>query len=352
MESVLIANRGEIAVRIIRAAAERGLRTIAVYSELDRDAVHVELADEAWNIGPAPAADSYLNITRIIEVAQESGADAIHPGYGFLAENADFAQAVLDAGVTWIGPPPAAIATMGDKIASRRAAIEAGVEGVPGSIDPVTAAAEVRRIGDDIGYPIAIKAAHGGGGKGLKIVHDPDEIEDAFESARRESDAWFASPDVYVERYLEKTRHIEAQVLFDNDGNGVFLGERDCSAQRRHQKLIEETPAVGVTDAQRSILGEKALAIASAAGYQNAGTVEFLLSENGEFYFLEMNTRLQVEHTITEVVTGIDIVHAQFVVAEGGPLPVTETPPTRGHAIEMRINAEDPARGFAPTPGD
>ncbi|NNF70349.1 MAG: acetyl-CoA carboxylase biotin carboxylase subunit, partial [Acidimicrobiia bacterium] len=352
MESVLIANRGEIAVRIIRAVAERGMRTIAVYSELDRDAVHVDLADEAWNIGPAPAAESYLNIDRIIEVAAESGADAVHPGYGFLAENADFAQAVIDADLIWIGPPPHAIATMGDKIASRRAATEAGVEGVPGSIDPVTAVSEVRRIGDEVGYPLAIKAAHGGGGKGLKIVHDPADVDDAYESARRESEAWFASPEVYVEKYLQNTRHIEAQVLFDTQGNGVFLGERDCSAQRRHQKLIEETPAVGLTADQRITLGEKALAIGAAAGYQNAGTVEFLLDESGDFYFLEMNTRLQVEHTITEIVTGIDLVHAQLSVATGQPLPITKTPEPRGHAIEMRINAEDPGRDFAPSPGD
>ncbi len=350
MDSVLIANRGEIAVRVIRAAHELGLRTIAVYSELDRDAMHVELAAEAWNIGPAPAAESYLNIPRIIQVATEAGAHAVHPGYGFLAENDEFAQAVIDAGLIWIGPPPEAIATMGDKIASRKAAEKAGVAGVPGTLDPLASAEEIQRVAADYGYPIAIKAAHGGGGKGLKVVHSADEVERALESARREADAYFGDPEVYVEKYLDRPRHIEAQIIFDKHGNGVFLGERDCSVQRRHQKLIEEAPAPGFTKEMRERLGAAALAVAEGTGYENAGTVEFLMDRDGEFYFLEMNTRLQVEHTVTEMVTGIDLVRTQFRVADGEPLDIS-TPQPYGHAIELRINAEDPSRNFLPTPG-
>ncbi len=351
MDSVLIANRGEIAVRVIRAAKELGLRTIAVYSELDRDALHVGLADEAWNIGPAPAAESYLNIARLLEVASESGADAIHPGYGFLSENASFARGVMDDGFIWVGPPPDAIATMGDKIASRRAAQEAGVSGVPGNLDPIDDAAEVKRLGEEYGYPIAVKAAHGGGGKGLRVVRSPDEVDAAFESARREADAYFANPEVYVERYLDRPRHVEAQIMFDQHGTGVFFGERDCSVQRRHQKLIEESPSSVLDAAHRTALGEAALAVAEAAGYVNAGTVEFLVDTEGEFYFLEMNTRIQVEHAVTEMVTGIDLVQEQLRVAAGEPLSVTSTPASRGHAIEFRINAEDPSRGFLPSPG-
>jgi acetyl-CoA/propionyl-CoA carboxylase biotin carboxyl carrier protein len=350
VKSVLIANRGEIAVRVIRAAGDLGLRTIAVYSELDRDTVHVDLADEAWNIGAAPAADSYLNADHILEVAKEASTDAIHPGYGFLAENASFATAVEDAGFIWVGPPPKAIATMGDKIASRAAAVEAGVAPVPGTIDPLTSADEVETFGAEHGYPIAIKAAHGGGGKGLKVVRSADGVGAAFESARREADAWFGSPQVYVERYLDQARHIEAQVMFDSHGNGLFLGERDCSLQRRHQKLVEETPAVGFTAEQRAGLGEAALAVSRAAGYVNAGTVEFLVDADGSFYFLEMNTRIQVEHTVTEEVTGIDLVAEQLRVAAGEKLSVDSVEP-RGHAMEFRINAEDPALGFLPTPG-
>jgi acetyl-CoA/propionyl-CoA carboxylase biotin carboxyl carrier protein len=351
VDSVLIANRGEIAVRIIRAARELGLRSIAVYSELDRDSVHVQMADEAWNIGPAPAAESYLNVERIIEVALQAKASAVHPGYGFLAENGGFADAVVESGLIWVGPPAAAIAMMGDKIASRRAAADAGVASVPGTLDPITDAAEVEAFASEHGYPIAIKASHGGGGKGLKVVYAADGVVAAFESAQREAEAWFAHPAVYVERYLEKPRHIEAQVLFDHHGNGVFLGERDCSVQRRHQKLIEETPAVGFSDAQRKSLGEAAIAVGAAAGYQNAGTVEFLLDQSGDFYFLEMNTRIQVEHTITEMVTGIDLVQEQLQVAAGKKLSFDASPPTRGHAIEFRINAEDAGRNFMPTPG-
>ncbi|MCH8128455.1 MAG: acetyl-CoA carboxylase biotin carboxylase subunit [Acidobacteria bacterium] len=350
VESVLIANRGEIAVRVIRAAHDLGLRAIAVYSELDRDAVHVDLADEAWNVGPGPSAESYLNIPKILEVAAASNADAIHPGYGFLAENAGFATAVINAGLIWVGPPPEAIATMGDKIASRAAAEAAGVPTVPGTMEPLTEVDQVAAFAEDHGFPIAIKAAHGGGGKGLKVVRSPDELDAAFESAKREADAWFANPEVYVERYLDNARHIEAQIIFDKHGNGQFLGERDCSMQRRHQKLIEETPAPFFTSKQRSRLGKAALAVARAAAYENAGTVEFLMDETGNLYFLEMNTRIQVEHTITEEATGIDLVAEQLRVAAGEELSFDDVD-ARGHVMEFRINAEDPARGFLPTPG-
>ena len=350
MESILIANRGEIAVRIIRAARDLDLRTIAIYSELDRDAVHTGLADEAWNVGPAPAAESYLNVERILEIARESGADAIHPGYGFLAENAEFARTVMDAGFVWVGPPPDAIAMMGDKIESRIAAERAEVRGVPGTLEPLTSADQVEVFAAEHGFPVAIKAAAGGGGRGLKVVHTVDGLQEAFESAGREAEAWFGNPAVYVERYLDNARHIEAQVIFDNHGNGVFLGERDCSMQRRHQKLIEECPAPNLSADDRATLGELALALGHAAGYRSAGTVEFLFSD-GQFYFLEMNTRIQVEHTITEEVFGIDLVTEQIKVAMGEPLSVTVTPEPVGHAIEFRINAEDPSRGFVPNPG-
>ena len=350
MRSLLIANRGEIAVRIIRSAQEMGLRTIAVYSELDRDALHVDLADEAWNIGPAPAASSYLNMERIIEVAREAKADAVHPGYGFLAENAAFAQQVIDAGIIWVGPPPAAIATMGDKIASRKAAAAAKVESVPGTLEPLGSVDDARVAAEEFGYPVAIKAAHGGGGKGLRVVHAENELESAFDGARREADAYFGNPEVYVEKYLEFPRHVEAQILCDDHGHALFLGERDCSVQRRHQKLIEETPSPGLDEKTRGRLGKAAVAVAKACGYRNAGTVEFLLDRSGNFYFLEMNTRLQVEHTVTEMVTGIDIVQEQLKVAQGLPLSIDRVKPV-GHAIEFRINAEDPARDFLPNPG-
>ena len=350
VKSVLIANRGEIAVRVIRAAHDLGLHTIAIYSELDRNALHVNLADEAWNVGPAPSAESYLNIPRIIEVAKESHADAVHPGYGFLAENAIFARAVTDAGLIWVGPSPDAIITMGDKIASRVAADRAGVPSVPGTIEPLTSVDEVREFAEAHGFPVAIKAAHGGGGKGLKVVYEPGDLNAAFESARREAEAWFSNPEVYVERYLDTPRHIEAQIIFDQHGNGMFLGERDCSLQRRHQKLVEETPAPGFTDAQRTQLGDAALAVARATGYVNAGTVEFLMDTDGDLFFLEMNTRIQVEHTITEENTGIDLVAEQLRVAAGKHLSF-DSVDRRGHVIEFRINAENPSAGFLPTPG-
>jgi acetyl-CoA/propionyl-CoA carboxylase biotin carboxyl carrier protein len=351
MNSLLIANRGEIAVRVIRTAREMGLRTIAIYSELDRDALHVELADEAWNVGPAPAADSYLNSHRILQVAKASRADAIHPGYGFLSENAGFARAVIEAGLTWVGPTPEAIEAMGDKITSRRNATAAGVAMVPGTTEPLQSVNEVSALADEYGYPIAIKAAHGGGGKGLRVVLGPDDVGEAFEGARREADTYFGSPEVYVEKYLVRPRHIEAQILFDSHGHGVFLGERDCSVQRRHQKLIEETPSPGFSSDQRQALEEAALAAARACGYVNAGTVEFLFDpDEGRLYFLEMNTRLQVEHTITEAVTGLDLVAWQLRIAAGEPLTFDHVD-AKGHAIEFRINAEDPLRGFLPSPG-
>lgn len=347
---LLIANRGEIAVRVIRTARDMGIATIAVYSELDRDALHVQLADEAWNIGPAPAAESYLNQRRILEVAREAQADAIHPGYGFLAENAKFAAAVEQAGITWVGPPAAAIELMGDKITSRRSAEKAGVPTVPGVTDPVSEVETVADLAAEFGYPIAIKAAHGGGGKGLRVVTTAAELQEAFEGARREAEAYFGNPEVYVEKYLEQPRHIEAQILFDSHGRGVFLGERDCSVQRRHQKLIEETPAPGFTPEQRSALAEAAIAAGEACGYVNAGTVEFLMDRSGDLYFLEMNTRLQVEHTVTEMVTGLDLVEWQLRIAAGEALEIGEIEPN-GHAIEFRINAENPYQNFAPTPG-
>ena len=351
MKSLLIANRGEIAVRVIRTAQEMGLRTIAVYSELDRDALHVEIADEAWNIGPPPAAESYLNSARILQVARAAKAEAIHPGYGFLSENAKFAREVMAAGLIWVGPPPDAIQAMGDKITSRRNAQAAGVPTVPGTTEPVTNVAEVAALAKEYGFPVAIKAAHGGGGKGLRVVDSEDDIDAAFEGARREADAYFGSPEVYIEKYLPRPRHIEAQILFDSHGNGVFLGERDCSVQRRHQKLIEETPSPGLSAPNRKALGKAALAAAEKCGYVNAGTVEFLFDpDDGRFYFLEMNTRLQVEHTVTEMVTGLDLVEWQLRIADGEKLAF-DSVKTNGHAIEFRINAEDPLRGFLPSPG-
>ncbi|MEX2423627.1 MAG: acetyl-CoA carboxylase biotin carboxylase subunit [Acidimicrobiia bacterium] len=350
IDAVLVANRGEIAVRVIRTAKELGLRTIAVYSELDRDALHVHLADEAWNIGPAPAAESYLNMDRVLSVATEAKATAIHPGYGFLSENAGFAEAVMAAGIAWVGPPPQAIRVMGDKISSRKAAIAAGAPTVPGTTEASESADEVKNIAEQYGYPVAIKAAHGGGGKGLRVVRSADEIDSAFDGARREADAYFGNPAVYVEKYIEKPRHVEAQILVDDHGNELFLGERDCSVQRRHQKLVEESPSDAMNDSQREALGEAALSIARICDYRNAGTVEFLLDREGDFYFLEMNTRLQVEHCVTEMVTGIDLVAEQLLIADGQPVSI-QSVNRKGHAIEMRINAEDPFRDFMPAPG-
>jgi acetyl-CoA/propionyl-CoA carboxylase biotin carboxyl carrier protein len=349
---VLIANRGEIAVRIVRACEELGVATVAVYSELDRDAIHVQRADEAYLIGPGPAAESYLVVEKILEVAKQSGAEAIHPGYGFLAENAAFAAACEKAGITFIGPPAKAIEAMGSKTAARELMQKAGVPIVPGTTEPVADVAAARKvIKDTIGYPVAVKAAGGGGGKGFRVALSDDELESAFEGASREGEKFFSDPTVYLERYLPDPRHVEVQVLADTHGNTIHLGERDCSVQRRHQKLIEESPAPAVDEELRAKIGKIATDAASAVGYVGAGTIEGLL-QDGEYYFLEMNTRVQVEHCVTEMTTGIDIVKEGMRAAAGEPLSISqEDVVLRGHAIECRINAEDASKNFAPAPG-
>src|SRR5512133_2393857 len=349
---VLVANRGEIAVRVFRTLRELGIGTVAVYSEVDRGSLHVQVADEAYLVGPGPAAQSYLDQERLLEVAQRAGVEAVHPGYGVLAENAGFARAVARAGLVWIGPPAEAIDVMGSKTAARERMAAAGVPVVPGTTEPVTSAEEVLRLGDELGWPLAIKAAAGGGGKGLKVVQGPDEAERAFESAQREGQAYFSDPSVYVERYLEDPRHVEVQVLADRHGSVIHLGERDCTIQRRHQKLVEETPSPAVDEELRARIGAIAVDAARAVGYRSAGTIEGLLSSEGEYFFLEMNTRLQVEHTVTELVTGLDLVREQVLIAAGEPLSLSqEEVRLDGHAIECRINAEDPSTGFLPTPG-
>jgi len=351
VRKVLIANRGEIAVRVIRACRDAGLASVAVYAESDRDAPPARLADEAYALGGETAAETYLRIDKLLEVAARSGADAVHPGYGFLSENADFAQAVLDAGLTWIGPTPAAIRDLGDKVTARHIAQRAGAPLVPGTAEPVADAAEIVAFAEQHGLPVAIKAAFGGGGRGLKVARTIAEIPALFESATREAVAAFGRGECFVERYLDRPRHVEAQVLADTHGNVIVVGTRDCSLQRRHQKLVEEAPAPFLTDQQRAQIHESAKAICREAGYHGAGTVEYLVGQDGTISFLEVNTRLQVEHPVSEETAGIDLVREQFRIAAGEALRWTADPEPRGHSIEFRINGEDAGRGFLPAPG-
>ena len=352
LSKVLVANRGEIAVRVIRACRELGIESVAIYSDLDTNALHVRLADEAWRLGGQSATESYLDVDKVLEIVEKCNADGVHPGYGFLSENADFARAVTQKGVAFIGPPPEAIEIMGDKLSAREAAEKVNVSGVPGTSDLITDPIEVTKFASEHGWPVAVKAAYGGGGRGMKVVQTEDEVESAVESARRESMASFGRDELYLERYLTAPRHVEVQVLADSQGNVVYLGDRDCSAQRRHQKLVEEAPAPEIPEDIRKAMGEAAVAVAKGCNYTNAGTVEFLF-QDGEFFYLEMNTRLQLEHPVTEMVTGIDLVEQQLRVASGEPLSFSQDDIiTSGHAIEFRINAEDPAGGkFLPAPG-
>ena len=351
MQKVLIANRGEIAVRVVRACKDAGYASVAIYAEPDRDALHVKLADEAYALGGNTPGDSYLVIDKVIEAARKSGADAVHPGYGFLSENADFAQAVLDAGLTWIGPSPQSIRDLGDKVTARHIALAAGAPLVPGTKDPVADADEVVAFAKEHGLPVAIKAAFGGGGRGLKIARTIEEIPELYDSAVREAVTAFGRGECFVERYLDRSRHVEAQVLADQHGNVIVVGTRDCSLQRRNQKLVEEAPAPFLTDEQRARIHESAKAICREAKYWGAGTVEYLVGSDGVISFLEVNTRLQVEHPVTEETSGLDLVREQFRIAEGQTLRFTEDPTPRGHAFEFRINGEDPGRNFLPAPG-
>ena len=350
-QKVLIANRGEIAIRVARTLREMGITSVAVYSEIDRDAPHVRAADEAYLIGPAVPAESYLNIQKIVDTAKEAGAEGIHPGYGFLAENADMARACAEYGITWIGPPPEAIEAMGSKTRAREIMEQAGVPIVPGSTEVAKDLDEARRQAEEAGYPVACKAAGGGGGKGFRVAMTPDDLQEAFEGSAREGEKFFSDDRVYIERYLEDPRHVEVQVLADSHGNVIHLGERDCSIQRRHQKVIEEAPGPHVDAEMRERIGKIATDAAAAVGYRGAGTIEGLL-QDGEYYFLEMNTRVQVEHCVTEMTTGIDIVKEGMRAAAGEPLSISQDDVVlRGHAIECRINAEDASRNFAPAPG-
>ncbi|HVF06534.1 MAG TPA: biotin carboxylase N-terminal domain-containing protein [Frankiaceae bacterium] len=350
MRKVLIANRGEIAVRVVRACRDHGLASVAIYAEPDLDAMHVTLADEAYALGGTTPGESYLRIDKVIDACRKSGADAVHPGYGFLSENGEFAQAVVDAGLTWIGPTPDAIRRLGDKVEARHIALAVGAPLVPGTTDPVSGADEVVTFAEEHGLPVAIKAAFGGGGRGLKVARTIEEIPELFASAVREAEAAFGRGECFVERYLDRPRHVEVQVLGDTYGTVVVVGDRDCSLQRRHQKLVEEAPAPHLTDEQRRAMHDAARAICEKAGYVSAGTVEFLVGQDGTVSFLEVNTRLQVEHPVTELVTGLDLVREQFRIADGARLEYG-TPEPRGHAFEFRINGEDPGRGFLPAPG-
>ncbi|HWL36613.1 MAG TPA: biotin carboxylase N-terminal domain-containing protein [Frankiaceae bacterium] len=350
MRKVLIANRGEIAVRVARACRDHGLVSVAVYAEPDLDAVHVKAADEAYALGGSTPGESYLRIDKVLEAAAKSGADAVHPGYGFLSENAEFAQAVVDAGLTWIGPTPEAIRRLGDKVEARHIALAVGAPLVPGTTDPVSGADEVVAFAKKHGLPVAIKAAFGGGGRGLKVARTMEEVPELFASAVREAEVAFGRGECFVERYLDRPRHVEVQVLGDTHGTVVVVGDRDCSLQRRHQKLVEEAPAPNLTTEQRTAIHDAARAICEKAGYVSAGTVEFLVGQDGTVSFLEVNTRLQVEHPVTELVTGLDLVREQFRIADGGRLEYG-TPEPRGHAFEFRINGEDPGRSFLPAPG-
>ncbi|GAA1242540.1 acetyl/propionyl/methylcrotonyl-CoA carboxylase subunit alpha [Pseudonocardia aurantiaca] len=351
LSKVLVANRGEIAVRVIRACRDAGLQSVAVYADPDRDAPFVGLADEAFALGGDTAAESYLNFGKVIDAAKRAGADGIHPGYGFLSENADFAEAVIDAGITWIGPTPQAIRDLGDKVTARHIAMRAGAPLVPGTSDPVSGPEEVEAFAEEYGLPIAIKAAFGGGGRGMKVAREKREIGELYESAVREATAAFGRGECFVERYLDKPRHVEAQVLADTHGNVIVVGTRDCSLQRRFQKLVEEAPAPFLSDEQRATIHEASKAICKEAGYHGAGTVEFLVGQDGLISFLEVNTRLQVEHPVSEETSGLDLVREQFRIAEGEVLNLLEDPEPRGHSIEFRINGEDAGRNFLPAPG-
>ncbi|MGB0112978.1 MAG: biotin carboxylase N-terminal domain-containing protein [Ilumatobacteraceae bacterium] len=354
LQKILIANRGEIAVRVIRAARELGIATVAVYSELDRDAQHVRLADESYALGGQTAAESYINTEVMLDVIRRSGADSVHPGYGFFSENPDFARAIMEMGVEFIGPPPEAMDEMSDKVSSRLAAIRGGAPVVPGTTEFAKGPEEIKDFGNTHGWPVCIKAAFGGGGRGMKVVHNADDVDNAFASAQREAKSFFGRDEVYVERYLTWPRHVEIQLVGDKQGNCVWISSRDCSAQRRHQKLVEEAPAPGLPDGVEQAMGEAAVKAAKAVGYYGAGTVEFIF-QDGEFFFLEMNTRLQVEHPVSEMITDIDLVEWQILVAAGDELPMTQAEvdaARRGHSIEIRINAEDVAEGkFLPSPG-